>query len=489
VDAKKQALINIVGHRFVSDDPAVLESYSRDESFAAPRRPWFTVRPKDAQEIQALVQWANETATPLIPVSSGPPRFHGDTVPSVAESVIVDLTRMKEIKRIDRRNRIAVIEPGVTYDELSCALAKEGLRISRPPLPRANKSVVASLLERQPTMIPRLGYSLPEPLRNCGVVWGSGECAFTGEAGAGPLSLEAQWEKGLAQLDPKGPMATDLMRLLTGAQGTMGIVVWASVRCELIPQASRCYFVPGERLEDLIDFCYRAEKTRLGDELLVMNGSHLALIFSRGNGDFEILRKELPPWVAIINLAGSALYPEERVEVQEKELKSLAQGLGREVLSGIPGVTNAEVRTLFEKCSAEPYWKLHHKGGCQEIFFLTTLDKAPGYIETVNSVAGKCKYPFAEIGIYVQPQHHGVSQHVEFNFPFDPADGKEVTRIKDLYERASEALISEGAYFSRPYGLWADLVYSRDATATRVLKTVKDIVDPKKVLNPGKLCF
>jgi hypothetical protein len=142
----------------------------------------------------------------------------------VPEGVIVDLSRMKEIKKIDCRNRIVIIEPGVTYSELKPALAKEGLRISSPLLPRANKSVVASLLERQPTVMPRLNFSLTEPLRDCGVVWGSGELAFTGEAGGGPLDLEAQWKKGVAQVDPKGPNATDLMRLLTGAQGSMGIV-------------------------------------------------------------------------------------------------------------------------------------------------------------------------------------------------------------------------------------------------------------------------
>ena len=71
-------------------------------------------------------------------------------------------------------------------------------------MPRANKSVVASLLERQPTTIPRLNFSSPEPLRTCGVVWESGELAFTGEAGSGPLSLEDQWKAGLAQSSPRG---------------------------------------------------------------------------------------------------------------------------------------------------------------------------------------------------------------------------------------------------------------------------------------------
>jgi hypothetical protein len=489
VDSKKKGLINIVGLRFVADDSGVLADYSKDDSFAVPRKPWFVVRPKSVDEVQALVKWPNETTTPLVPVSSGPPHLNGDTVPCAAESVIVDLGRMKQIKKIDRRNRIAVIEPGVTYGELMPVLAKEGLRVSKPLLPRANKSVVASLLERQPTLIPRFNFSLPEPLRNCGVVWGTGEYSFTGEAGSGPLSLEAQWERGLAQVDPKGPLATDLMRLLTGAQGSMGIVVWASVRCELIPDAHKYAFIPGKRLEDLIDFCYKLERLRIGDEVLILNSVQLAYALGGQNGSFAALREQLPLWVVIVGLAGAALYPKERVEVQKKELDNLVQDFGLERLEGLPGVPSASIAGLIENCSGEPYWKLRHKGACQDIFFLTTLDKAPQFSATVHAVAESLKYPCPEIGVYIQPQHQGVSHHVEFSFPYNPTDKKESAKVQAIYSKASEALVAQGAYFSRPYGLWADLVYNRDATARSVLQTVKQIVDPQKVLNPGKLCF
>ena len=200
---KKESLSQIVGAENVLDDPAVLADYAEDESLAAPLMPWFVVRPGDAAEVQKLVLWANETATPLVAVSSGPPHFHGDTVPGVPEAVIVDLGRMKAIKRIDRRNRIAVIEPGVTYSELDVALAERGLRIARPLSPRPNKSIVASLLERQPTLIPRLNYSLPEPLRTCGVVWGTGEVAFTGEAGRPGVARRAMAARS-AQVRPQG---------------------------------------------------------------------------------------------------------------------------------------------------------------------------------------------------------------------------------------------------------------------------------------------
>jgi len=489
VDTKKSALIKIVGADHVLDDPEILESFASDQSYAPRRMPWFVVRPANADQVQKLVQWANETETPLVPVSSGPPHFHGDTVPSAPEGVIVDLSRMNEIKRIDRRNRMVVIEPGVTYGDIEPALAKEGLRISRPLLPRANKSVVASLLERQPTLIPRFNYSLPEPLRTCGVVWGSGEVAFTGEAGNGPMDLEMQWKRGVAQIDPKGPNATDLMRLLTGAQGTMGIVIWASIKCELLASTHKYVFVPGEKLEDVVDFCYRLERIRLGDEVMIVNAAQFATMLGQQAPEIKKLQKELPAWTVIIGLAGAALLPEERLRVQELDVRRLAQQCGVQLLAGIGNVAPAQVASAVEGSSEEPYFKFRYKGASQDIFFLTTLDKTAQFTKTAFSIAESLQYPTSDIGVYIQPQHHGVSQHTEFNLPFDPSDDGEVARVKRIYTEASQRLICEGAYFSRPYGSWAEMVYQRDATATRILRTVKQIVDPKQVLNPGKLCF
>jgi FAD/FMN-containing dehydrogenase len=489
METRQEALGRIVGPENVTDDPAVLAAYGQDESLVSPLRPWFVVRPGNAVEVQGLVMWANETGTPLVPVSSGPPHFHGDTVPTAPEAVMVDLGRMRAIQRIDRRNRIAVIEPGVTYAELDAALAELGLRIARPLSPRPNKSVVASLLERQPTLIPRLQYSLPEPLRNCGVVWGTGEVAFTGEAGGGPLSLDEQWQRGQAQVDPKGPLATDLMRLLTGAQGSMGIVVWASVRLQLLPTVHRYRFVPARQIGDLVEFCYRLERTRLGDEVLLLNAAQFARLIAKDAGEAERLARALPPWCVVIGLGGAALFPEERVAVAENDLVALAQACGLCVVAGLPGLGSAELKRAFQGCSEGTHWKLREKGGATDIFFLTTLDKVSGFIDTVNAVAQAQNYPTHTIGVYVQPQHAGTAQHVEFTLPFDPSDSAEASAAREIHDRASRALLQQDAYFSRPYGAWADLVYSRDATARTVLRTVKRIVDPKNILNPGKLCF
>jgi FAD/FMN-containing dehydrogenase len=120
------------------------------------------VKPKNVDEMQKIVLWANQTQTPLVPMSSGEPHFRGDTLPTVSESVIVDLNGMKRILKIDRRNRLALIEPGVTYTELQPELQKEGLRIITPLLPRTNKSVIAALLEREPVLSPKYQWNLAD---------------------------------------------------------------------------------------------------------------------------------------------------------------------------------------------------------------------------------------------------------------------------------------------------------------------------------------
>jgi len=473
MDDKNRQLSAMVGEDGVSCAPEALAGYATDQSCVPGIAPRHIVRPKNAGQVQDLVKWANKTATPLIPVSSGPPHFNGDTVPSVAEAVIVDLSLMKAILKVDPRNRMVVVEPGVTYAELEPALAGHGLRIARPLLPRPNKSVVASLLERQPTTIPRLNYSLPEPLRVCGVVWGTGDLAFTGEAGMGPLSLESQWKAGLAQVNQQGPLATDLMRLLTGAQGTMGIVVWASIKCQLLPAVKKRFVVAAPAIEDLVEFCRKVERLKLGDEVLVLNRARLAAALGQtGQGS-----PELPAWLALIGASGAALYPKEKLDLQEQELRAAAAEYGLDL-----GVASPEIAALCDACRGT-------MTPSHDIFFLTTLDKVSGFVETVLEMAMRIGYPRDRIGIYVQPQHQGVSQHVEFTILYDAPDKGASALAERFFREASEALIAQGAYFSRPYGPWADLVYSRDATATRVLRTVKRILDPANVMNPGKLCF
>lgn len=478
-----------IGTEQVIAERKILDRYSHDHSFTRPMRPRLVVQPRNAADVQKVVLWANQTRTPLVPVSSGEPRFRGDTVPSVPEAVIVDLHRMDNIVRIDRRNRMVIVEPGVTYAQLQPALAEHGLRISMPLLPRQSKSVVTSLLEREPRLVPKYSYTLLEPLRCLEVVWGNGEMLRTGEAGGYYPTLEQQWQMGLAQVFSGGPGQVDYYRLVSGAQGSMGIATWASVKCEILPKVHKCFFIPADSLEDLIECAYRLLRVRLGDEFLVLNGASLAAILGRGADRIQTLRDEVPPWVIIMGIAGRDLFPEEKVDFQEEDSRDITQQFGLKLLPAVSGVSGGQVLSTLLNPSPEPYWKLTYKGACQDIFFMTTLNKTPEFIQTVFVAANALRYPVSDIGIYLQPQHQGTSCHCEFSLPYNPENKIETDRVMELLETSSEALIRQGAYFSRPYGIWADMVYNRDAANKQMIRTIKGIFDPNNILNPGKLCF
>jgi hypothetical protein len=482
-------LMEMIGKQKVINKPEVLDKYSHDNSFTPPMKPRLVVQPRNADDVQKIVTWANQTRTPLVPVSSGEPHFRGDTVPSVPEAVIVDLRRMDKIIRIDRRNRMVIIEPGVTYVQLQSALAEEGLRLSMPLLPRQSKSVIASLLEREPTLIPKYNYTLPEPLRCLEVVWGNGEMLRTGEAGGYYPTLEQQWEMGLAQVFSGGPGQVDYYRLVSGAQGSMGIVTWASVKCEILPKVHKFFFIPADDLKSLIECAYRLLRVRLGDEFLILNSANLAAILSSDADGIQALKSKLPAWVIIMGIAGRDLFPEEKVDFQEKDTRDIVQQFALKLLPAASGIRSGQVMSTILNPSPVPYWRLAYKGACQDIFFVSTLDKIPEFVDTVFAAANALRYPVSDIGIYLQPQHQGTSCHCEFNLPYDSGNKIEVDRVRELLETCSEVLIRQGAYFSRPYGIWADMVYNRDARNKEVIRTIKGIFDPNNILNPGKLCF
>ena len=276
----KKKLEAIVGAEKVSDEAELLKKYSRDKSLATPGKPAFVVFPHTADEVCRLVRLANEELLPLIPASSGTHNY-GCTIPRMG-GVVIDLSGWKKILKIDHRNRAARIEPGVTYNELSEALNKEGLRPLMPLLPRKDQSVLTAHLEAHPMMIPEFNYS--EPLYTAEIVMPNGEIFRTGSAASGtPETIHTD------MVGPWGP-GFDWNRLYTRSQGTLGIVTWANIMAEPLPSKQKLYFTPGRTITDLTSFTYTVQRKWLGYECFILNRVNLALMLAETMPeDFAVL--------------------------------------------------------------------------------------------------------------------------------------------------------------------------------------------------------
>ncbi len=486
VTGLREKLSSIVGESGVSDDSSTLETY-RSAGLATGGEPLLLVRPGDSGQVRDLVKLAGEDGLNLVLSSSGTPRFRGDTVPS-GEAVIVDMSGMDRVLRVDRRNKVALIEPGVTFAQLKAEAKKQGMRPSMPLLPRATKSVIASFLEREPITVPRYHWDMTDPLLCTELVFGTGDLFRTGSA-AGPGSLQEQWDKGLAQKNPMGPAQTDFLRIVQGSQGTMAAVTWATMKLELEPSLHRLYFVPTDRLERLVEFSYRALRPKLGEEFFILDAFALATIIAEDPGQIAELASRQAPFTLVYGVAGFEYLPEKRVAYQENDLEEIAQATGLRVAREVPGASWRRLDEIISNPSPEPYYKTRARGAFLEVLFLTTLDRLPSLVEVAEEAAARHGYPAGELGVYVQPIQHGRTCHVEFNIYFDPEDEKDSRRAGDLHEDASRALDEAGAFFSRPYGAWAGMAYAHCPDTVVALKKIKEMLDPAGVLNRGKLCF
>jgi len=483
---KMAQLAAVVGRKNVSDEPEILEGYAQDESFLPPARPWFVVRPRDAGEIREIVRMAGETGTPLISVSSGPPHFRGDTVPAYG-GIVVDLSHMSAIRFVDRQDRVAMIEPGVRFAELLPALEKEGLKLPVPLRPRKTKSVLACFLEREPHTIPKYHLDHTAPLLCAEVVFGTGDVFRTGEA-AGPGTIEEMQEAGWRQKLRWEPQ-TEIMRLVQGAQGTMGIVTWATVRCEILPALQVPYLAEAGSLEELLEFAYRLVRFRIGDEILILNAKNMAAIAADKDEGIEGLAAKLPRWMLFFCLSGYRYFPEERVEVQEAGARENAKVAGVSIRDAVPGVSAKTARELISTPCGDTYWKIKEKGGCQDLSFIASFHDVPKHIAMMMECVSGEGFSPADVGVYVQPVFQGHGYHCEFSLFFDRDDPRESRRVRDLYLQLGTALMNGGAFFSRPYDLLAESVFDRDAVTRETLRKIKGVFDPDNIMNPGRLCF
>ena len=179
--------------------------------------------PQNTQEVCDIVREAAEQGKALVPCSSKEPHLHEGSVNLSAETISFE--KMNRILKISRHDRYARVEAGVTFGTLLPALAEQGLRANHPFLPRAGKSVVTSMLEREAVLVPKYQYDYTDPLLTTEVVYGTGELFRTGSA-AGPAPYE---ESAADMVNPWGPGSVDFARFLCGAQGTMGLVTWATL--------------------------------------------------------------------------------------------------------------------------------------------------------------------------------------------------------------------------------------------------------------------
>ena len=482
----KEDLIEIFGKENVFDDEETLKKYSSDQSFEDPQMPDAVVFAQNVDQVQEVVKLANQKGVPVVPFSSGL-NLHGAAIPKKG-GIILNLSKMNRIIDIDKDNWFVVIEPGVTFSRLQDALEKKGLRAMIPFGAHPDRSALTSWVERdQPLATASFEYG-NDLLMDTEIVLPDGEIFKTG-----------LWSAGGKPGSHMGPVRSMLYRFWSAAQGTMGIITKACFKVEHLPAERKIYALQFESFKDVIEPIKAIQYKEIGLECFLLNHFNMASLFSlswqvpdkfptqkSSSNEFESLRSRVPLWTLFICLNGAPELGLEKIAYQEDALQKISSKMNL-----IPyNVTDKEDFLLKEMLRP---WNILKKfcfrGSVQDLSFKAPLKRVPEFQKIIAETAEKYAYLLEDIGGYVLPVERCRAVHCEFDFHCNPDDADEKDRIKKLWLEASEKLIEAGAFFDRPYGAWAEMMYSRTGEYTTKLKELKKEFDPNNILNPGHLFF
>ncbi|GAA2485785.1 FAD-binding oxidoreductase [Winogradskya humida] len=199
-----------------STEDAVLDSRRTDRSGSLVEgRPEAVLLPRDAADVAKALRWATSTGTPIVPRGAGTSLTGASTAGT--GTVVLDLSGMNRIVSLSAADATAVVEPGVITADLDRAAATAGLRYAPDPASHEISTIGGNIATNA----------------------GGLRCAKYGVTRDSVLGLSViladgtRIETGTRTF--KGVAGYDLTGLFVGSEGTLGVVVAATVRLRPIP--------------------------------------------------------------------------------------------------------------------------------------------------------------------------------------------------------------------------------------------------------------
>ena len=226
-------LESALGRSAVLTDPDCLDSHSRDENFQEDiaRRPEVVVKPKRTEEVAAVLALAAERGIPVTP-RGGATGLCGGCIPSRG-GIVLSLGAMNRVREIDRANRLAVVESGLTLKDFTAAVTEAGF--SFPPHPGDESAMIGGLIATNAGGSRAVRYGgIRRYIRGLEVVLAGGAVVRPG----GKLV--------------KSSTGYSLMHLFIGSEGTLGVITSATI--QMLPPlgATRTLVIPFNDIDSAI---------------------------------------------------------------------------------------------------------------------------------------------------------------------------------------------------------------------------------------------
>jgi glycolate oxidase len=457
-DAIVDELRGIVGESNVFTDAERLERYSHDETVGLRAEPEVVVRPTDADQVAAIFEVARRCRIPVTPRGAGY-GLSGGAVP-VLGGIVLSVEKMNRILEIDRDNLMITVEPGVITGDIHRAVEAEGLFY--PPDPAS--------------------------LDSCSIGGNVAECA--GGPRAVRYGVTKDYVCGLEVVLPSGDIIVtggklvknvtgyNLVQLLVGSEGTLGVVTKIVLRLLPLPKVQVDLLVPYDDFQAAADTVGDIIAHRILPTAIEFMEQDSLIAVERLTGNrvpFGDARAHL-----LIQLDGNS---REAVDADLEVVGELCLSRGaREVLVADDQATRDRLwdarRKIIDALNNES--PVNHM---EDV--VVPRAEIPVLLRGIKEIAGRYEVRIVCFG-------HAGDGNVHVNVLKDRVpDDRWAAIVPEISEAIFSLTLSMGGQITGEHGVGVTrrpyLPMALDRVQIALMRGIRDVFDPERILNPHKI--
>lgn len=454
-----QAFSKMLGEKYVLSDAEQLERCAHDETEDLRYMPEVVLQPATVEEVSAVMKYCNDQMIPVTPRGAGT-GLSGGALPVMA-GVVLDMKRFNKILKVDKENFQVTTEPGVITQELQEHLKAQGLFYPPDPASKGSCFIGGNVSENSggPRAV-KYGV-VKDYVLNIEMVLPNGEIIWTG---ANVL---------------KNATGYNLTQLVVGSEGTLGVITKIVLR--LIPAVKHDLLM-------LVPFRSATDACRAVNEIFLAGYTPSAL---------EFMERDALEWsMRYVQATGISLPKDIQahllIEVDGNKQEQLYEEM--EAISAImQRFDTGEILFADSHEQKQMLWALRRKVGeavkSNSIYKEedTVVPRAllPQLLETVKRIGN-------EYGFHSVCYGHAGDGNLHVNIvKGNMSDEDWQNKLPHAIRVLFKEVVAMGGTLSGEHGIgfvqkgYMDVAFNDIQLG--LMKQIKDVFDPRGILNPGKI--